>query len=43
MMELANKSNMNKYLKTVNPIRDEASAETDTQWWNYIGPTKASG
>ena len=43
IMEFENKSKMNKFLKTMVPHRNKVTAETNTQWWIYHGPVKASG
>ncbi len=43
IMEFDNKSKMNKFLKTMVPHRNKVTAETNTQYWIYHGPVKASG
>ena len=43
IMEFANKSNMNKFLKTMVAVRNEQAAAQNAQFWIYHGPVKASG
>ena len=41
--EFENKSKMNKYLKTLTPVRQDVTADTGLQAWAYTGAVKASG
>ena len=41
--EFANKSNMNKFLKTMTAVRNEQAAAQGAQFWIYHGSVKASG
>ena len=41
--EFDTKAKMNKYLKTMDAVRRDTSAETGSQTWIYTGQVKASG
>ena len=43
IVEFPNKAAMNKYQKTLVPIREGIKADTGMQIWVYHGPIKASG
>ena len=43
VFEFANKTKMNKSLKTMAAHRNDVGGDTGMQWWAYHGQVKASG